>query len=115
MHIPQKDKIFNTIVCNKIQAATGPYEVILATVKKGNYDGSDVWSDLVASEKRSCKADWNRRRGRQKKTLDDNIRERTGLDFNSSLRAVEDRQRWQKIVADVSSGGPTALVVPGHE
>ena len=62
-----------------------------------------------------------RKRGRQKKRWEDNIREWTGLDFNSSQRAAEDRQRaaedrqrWQQIVADVSSGAPTTLMVPGH-
>ena len=55
-----------------------------------------------------------RKRGRQKKRWEDNIREWTGLDFNSSQRAAEDRQRWQKIVADVNSGAPTSLMVPGH-
>ncbi len=55
-----------------------------------------------------------RKRGMQKKRLEDNIREWTGLDFNSSQRAAEDHQRWQKIVADVDSGAPTTLMVPGH-
>ena len=55
-----------------------------------------------------------RKRGRQKKRWKDNIREWTGLDFNSSQRAAEDCQRWQKIVADVSSGAPTTLMAPGH-
>ena len=47
-----------------------------------------------------------RKRGRQKKRWEDNIKEWTGLDFNNSQRAAEDRQRWQKIVADVSRGAP---------
>ena len=47
-----------------------------------------------------------RKRGRQKKRWEDNIREWTCLDFNSSQRAAEDRQRWQKIVADVGGGAP---------
>ena len=47
------------------------------------------------------------KRGRQNKRWEGNIREWTGLDFNSS-------QRWQKIVADVKSGAPTTLMVPGH-
>ncbi len=51
------------------------------------------------------------KRGRQKKRWEDNIREWTDLDFNSSQRAAEDRQRWQKIVAGVSSGAPTTLMV----
>ena len=36
LHIPYKDHITNEIVCKKIQAAIGPYEDILTTVKKGN-------------------------------------------------------------------------------
>ena len=35
-------------------------------------------------------------------------------DFNSSHRAADVRQRGEKIVADVSSGAPTTLVIPGH-
>ena len=34
MHISYKDHITNEIVCQKIQAAIGPYEYILTTVKK---------------------------------------------------------------------------------
>ena len=49
-----------------------------------------------------------------KKRWEDNIREWTGLDYNSSPRAAEDRQRWQKIVDDVNNGAPTTLMVPGH-
>ena len=44
------------------------------------------------------------------KRWEDNIREWTGLDFNSSQRAAEDRQRWQKIVADVNSGASETQV-----
>ena len=55
-----------------------------------------------------------RKRGRQNERWEDNIKEWTGLDFNSSQREAEDRQRLQKIVADVSSGAPTTLNVPGH-
>ena len=51
---------------------------------------------------------------KKKKRWEDNITDWTGLDFNSSQRAAEDRQRWQKIVADVNSGAPTTLMVPGH-
>ena len=38
----------------------------------------------------------------------------SGLDFNSSQRAAEDRQRWQTMAADVNSGAPTTLMVPEH-
>ena len=48
------------------------------------------------------------------KIWEDNIKEWTGLDFNRSQRAAEDRHRWQKIVADVSSDAPATIMVPGH-
>ena len=40
--ISYKDHITDEIVCKKVQAAIGPYEDILTTVKKGSYDGSDM-------------------------------------------------------------------------
>ena len=35
-----------------------------------------------------------RKRGRQKKRWEDNIKEWTGMDFASSTRAAENRSRW---------------------
>ena len=46
-----------------------------------------------------------RRRGRQKKRWEDNIKEWTGMGFGDSLRAAEDREGWKGIVA-------TSSVVP---
>ena len=43
-----------------------------------------------------------RKRGRQKKRWEDNIKERTGMDFASSTRAAENRPRWKGIVANSS-------------
>ena len=42
------------------------------------------------------------KRGRQKKRLEDNIKEWTGMDFARSIRAVENRTRWKGIVANLS-------------
>ena len=111
--ISYKDHIRNEIVCNKIQAAIGPYEDILTTVEKTKLR----WFGHVIRSSGLCKkiiqgTVIGKRKGRHKKRLEDNIREWTGLDFNSSQRAAKCRQRWQKIVADVSSGAPTTLVVP---
>ena len=46
-----------------------------------------------------------RRRGRQKKIWEDNIKEWTGMRLGDSLRAAEDREGWKDIVA-------TSSVVP---
>ena len=43
-----------------------------------------------------------RRQGEQRKTWGDNIREWTGLEFAKSQRAVENREKWRKLVAKSS-------------
>ena len=48
-----------------------------------------------------------RRKGRQKKRWEDNIREWTGLEIAKSQRAMENRGKWKKLVAKSS-------VVPKH-
>ena len=76
LHISYKDHITNEIVCKQIQAAIGPYGDILTTVKKGNYDGSDMWSDQVDTAKKIVQGTvpGARKRGRQNKIWEDNIR-----------------------------------------
>ena len=43
-----------------------------------------------------------RKRGRQKKRWEDNIKEWTGMDFASSTRAAENRSIWKGVVANSS-------------
>ena len=43
-----------------------------------------------------------RRQGRQRKRWEDNIREWTGLEFAKSQRAVENREKWKKLVVKSS-------------
>jgi len=39
-----------------------------------------------------------RRRGRQKKRWEDNIREWTGLELRNTLRKAKDREEWKAVV-----------------
>ena len=43
-----------------------------------------------------------RKQGRQRKRWKNNIREWSGLDFAKSQRAVENREKWRKLVAKSS-------------
>ena len=43
-----------------------------------------------------------RRPGRQRKRWEDNIREWTGLKFAKSQKAVENREKWRKLVVKLS-------------
>ena len=44
-----------------------------------------------------------RRQGRQRKRWEDNIREWIGLEFAKSQRAVENREKWRKLVVKSSA------------
>ena len=57
-----------------------------------------VWSKLILQG--TVKG--GRRQGRQRKRWEDNIREWTGLKFGKSQRAVENREKWKKLVAKSS-------------
>ena len=43
-----------------------------------------------------------KREGGQRKRWEDNIKEWTGLEFGKSLTAVENREKWRKLVAQSS-------------
>ena len=43
-----------------------------------------------------------RKKTRQRKRWEGNIREWTGLEFGKSKRAVENREKWRKLVAKSS-------------
>ena len=43
-----------------------------------------------------------RRQGRQRKRWEENIRERTGLEFPKPQEAVKNREKWRKLVAKSS-------------
>ncbi|GFN89811.1 UDP-glucuronosyltransferase 2a1-like [Plakobranchus ocellatus] len=49
-----------------------------------------------------------RRRGRQKKRWDDNIREWTGFELINTLRKAEDREEWRAVVRR-SSAAPRPI------
>ena len=50
-----------------------------------------------------------RRRGRQRKRWEDNIREWTGLEFAKSQRAVENRGKLEKTGCEIICGAPTLV------
>ena len=45
---------------------------------------------------------WGRRRDRQRKKWEDNTREWIGLEFAKSQRAVENREKWRRLVVKSS-------------
>ena len=101
-----KDHVTNEEVHRKIQAAIGEYEELLTLVKKRKLRcfGHVSRSSGLAKTILQGTVKGKRKRGRQKKRWEDNIKEWTGMDFASSTRAAENRLRWKGIVANYKIG-----------
>ena len=88
----------------KIQQAIGPHEELLTFVtrRKLQWYGHISLSSGLAKTIFQGTVKGGRSQGRQRKRLEDNIREWTGLEFAKSQRAVENRGKWRKLVAKSS-------------
>ena len=97
LHISYKDHVTNEEVRAKIQQATGPHEDLLTIVKRRKL----LWYGHVSRSSGLAKTilqgtvKEGRRQGRQRTRWEDNIREK-------SQRAVENREKWRKLVAKSS-------------
>ena len=104
LHISYKDHVTNKEVRAKIQQAIGSHEDLVTIIKRRKLQ----WCRHVSRS--SCLArtilqgtvKGERRQGRQRKRWEDNIREWTGLEFAKSQRAVENREKWRKLVGKSS-------------
>ena len=83
-----------------IWQATGPYGALLITVKrrKLQWYGHVSRSSGLAKTILQGAVKWGRRQGRWRKRWEDNIWGWTSLEFTKSQRAVEDREKWRKLV-----------------
>ena len=104
LHISYKDHVTNEEVRAKIQQAIGPHEDLLTIVKrcKLQWYGHVSRSSGLAKTILQGTVKGGRRQGRQRKRWEDNIREWTGLEFGKSPKAVENREKWRKLVAKSS-------------
>ena len=102
MNISCKDHVTNEEVPRKIQAAIGEYNELMTLVKKRKlrWFGHVSRSSGLAKTILQGTVKGKRKRGRQKKSWEDNIKEWTGMDFTSSTRVAENRTRWKGIVAN---------------
>ena len=104
LRISYKDHATNGEVLAKIQQAIGPHEDLLTIVKRRRLR----WYSHVSHSSGLAKTilqgtvKGGRRQDRQRKRWEDNIREWTSLEFGKSQRAVENREKWRKLVAKSS-------------
>ena len=117
LRISYKFHVTNEEVHAKLQQAIGPHEDLLTTVQRRTlqwYSNVSRSSGLVKTIlQRTVKG--RRRQGRQRKRWDGNIRvEWTGLEFDKSQRAVENREKMEETGCEIICGAPTTLAVKGE-
>ena len=103
LQISYKDHAAKEEVRATIQQAIGPQEdlTIVKRRKLHWYDHVSLSSSLAETILQGT-VKGGRRQGRQRKMREDNIREWTDLVFGRSQRAVENREKWRKLVAKSS-------------
>ena len=98
-----KDLVTNEEVCAKIQQAIGPNEDLIIIKRcKLQWYGHVSHSSGLTKPILQGTVKGGRRQGRQRKRWEVNIREWTGLEFSKSQRAVDNREKWKKLVAKSS-------------
>ena len=98
------DHVIIEEVCAKIQLTIGPHERLLTIEKrrKLQWYGHVSRSSGLAKTILQGTVKGGRRQGRQRKRWEDNIWKWTGLEFAKSQRAVENREKWRKLVVKSS-------------
>ena len=99
--ISYKAHVTNKEACAKIKQAIGPHKDLLTRRRLQWYGHVSRSSGLAKTILQGTMKE-GRRQGRQRKRWEDNIREWTGLKFAKSQRAVENREKWRKLVAKSS-------------
>ena len=101
LHISYKEHVTHEDVRAKIQQAIGSHEDLLMIVKRRQrqWYGHVFRSSGLAKSISQGTVKGGRRQGRQRNRWEENIREWTGLEFGKSQRAVENREKWSKLVA----------------
>ena len=101
--ISYRDPIINEEVKARIGNAIWWYEDLLTSVKrrKPKLYGHVTRSSGLAKAILQGTVQGGRRRGRQTKRWEDNIKEWTGLEWNMLQRKAENRQEWRKLVVNL--------------
>ena len=104
LRISYKDHVTNKEACAKIQQAIGQHEDLLTIVRrcKMKWYGRVSRPSGLAKTILQGTGKGERRRATHKKRWEDNIMEWTGLEFAESQRAVENTEKWRKLVVKSS-------------
>ena len=99
LNITYKDPVTNREVRNKLRDAIGNNDLLsIVTKHKLKWYGHILSASDMTKTILQGTVKGTRGRGRQRKNWEDNIKDLTGLEYDESVRAVEDRVGWRRIV-----------------
>ena len=102
-HLMQRPCYQRGSLCQDPASKIGPHEDLTIVKRcKLRWYGHVSRSSGLAKAILQGTVKGGRRQGKQRKRWEDNIREWTGLEFGKSQRAVENREKWRKLVAKSS-------------
>ncbi|GFR74451.1 eukaryotic translation initiation factor 3 subunit F [Elysia marginata] len=109
--ISYKEQITNDELRRRIENAIRPHVDLLAIVRqrKLKWYGHTTRSSGLAKTIMQGTDNGGRRRGRQKKRWEDNLREWTELELRNTLRIAEDREEWKAVLEAVGIAASVAL------
>ena len=99
LRISYKDHVTEEEVRAKIQQAIGPHEDLLTIVKRRKLQWCGHFSRSSGLAKTILQGTVKGGQGRQRKRWED-IRKWTGLEVAKFQRAVENREKWWKLVVN---------------
>ena len=103
LRISYKDHVTNEEVRAKRQQANGPHEDLLTIVKRCKPQWYGRLPFIRSGQNHLARHSERGKKTRQTdEDVEDKIREWTGLEFAKSQRAVENREKWRKLVAKSS-------------
>ena len=108
LHITYHEHKTNEYVRNTVEGLVGPQEPLLARVKrrKLQWYGHTTRHDSLSKTILQGTLEGGRRRGRQRKSWTDNIREWTAMNTQDLLTAAEERPVWRRLSSSASTLSP---------
>ena len=114
LFISYKDHVTNEEVWAKIQQAIGPHEdLTIVKRRKLQWYAHVSRSSGLAKTILQGTVKGGGRQSRQRKRWEDNIMEWTGLEFTKLQKAVENREKFRKVVCEIICGAQMTIAVKG--
>lgn len=108
LRILYSERKTNTYVKEQITTQAGQQEPLLSIVKrrKLTWYGHTSRHNILSKTILQGSVEGKRRRGRQRKAWNDNIKECTGRNLSTLMRATENREEWKALTAQVTNAAP---------